>query len=48
MVHLDDTEKKQVEDLLTTIKDSELREEMGQFLQKQMRLLKSNAKNQRL
>ena len=43
MVKLDDKEKKQVEDLLSAVKDTELRDEMEKFLQKQMRLLKAGA-----
>jgi len=43
MVQLDDNEKKQVEDLLSAVKDTELKEEMEKFLQKQMRLLKAGA-----
>ena len=45
MVKLDDKEKKQVEDLLSAVKDTELRDEMEKFLQKQMRLLKAGAVN---
>jgi hypothetical protein len=32
-----------VEDLLSAVKDTELRDEMEKFLQKQMRLLKAGA-----
>ncbi|MGW8313515.1 MAG: DciA family protein [Desulfuromonadales bacterium] len=45
MVHLDDSEKLQVQGLLTRIDDPELREEMEKFLQKQLRLLKAEAGN---
>lgn len=45
MVQLDEHEKQQVGDLLTTIADPELRQEMEQFLLKQTRLLKSRAKD---
>lgn len=41
MVQLDDCEKQQINGLLTTLEDPELREEMGRYLQKQMRLLKA-------
>lgn len=41
MVQLDESEKKQVEDLLTAIEDPELHDEMERFLLKQMRLLKA-------
>lgn len=41
MVQLDDSEKQEVEELLVTIEDPELRDEMKKFLQKQMRLLKA-------
>ncbi len=43
MVQLDETEKKQVEDLLSAVENTELRDEMEKFLQKQMRLLKAGA-----
>jgi hypothetical protein len=43
MVELDESEKQQIDRLLTSIADPELREEMEKFLQKQMRLLKSGA-----
>lgn len=43
MVQLDESEKKQVEDLLTAIEDPELHDEMERFLLKQMRLLKAEA-----
>ncbi len=42
-VELDDGEKEQIDGLLTTIKDADLREEMEKFLVKQMRLLKAGA-----
>jgi hypothetical protein len=45
MVHLDEVEKQQVERLLTGISDPELRMEMEMFLQKQLRLLKAEARN---
>ena len=41
MVELDESEKLQIDGLLTSIADPELREEMEKFLQKQMRLLKA-------
>lgn len=41
LVQLDDSEKKQVEELLTAIEDPELHDEMERFLLKQMRLLKA-------
>jgi hypothetical protein len=41
MVQLDSKEKQQVADLLSAVQDSELKEEMEKFLQKQMRLLKA-------
>ncbi len=41
MVQLDDSEKKQVAELLTAIEDPELHDEMEKFLLKQMRLLKA-------
>jgi len=44
MVQLDESEKKQVEELLTAIEDPELHDEMERFLLKQMRLLKAEAK----
>ena len=44
MVQLDETEKKQVEDLLSAVENTELRDEMEKFLQKQMRLLKAGEK----
>ena len=43
MVQLDESEKQQVEELLVSIEDAELREEMQKFLIKQMRLLKAEA-----
>jgi hypothetical protein len=41
MVQLDSKEKKQVADLLSAVEDTELKDEMEKFLQKQMRLLKA-------
>ena len=45
MVQLDESEKQQVEDLLTAIEDPELHDEMEKFLLKQMRLLKAEAED---
>ena len=41
MVQLDSNEKQQVQDLLSAVQDTELKDEMEKFLQKQMRLLKA-------
>ena len=41
MVQLDSKEKQQVEDLLSAVQDTALKDEMEKFLQKQMRLLKA-------
>lgn len=45
MVQLDESEKQQVEELLTAIEDPELHDEMEKFLLKQMRLLKAEAED---
>ncbi|MEJ2470866.1 MAG: DUF721 domain-containing protein [Desulfuromonadales bacterium] len=44
-VRLDEQEKRQVTELISTIDDPELRVEMENFLQKQMRLIKAAADN---
>lgn len=41
MVQLDSKEKQQVQDLLSAVQDTELKNEMEKFLQKQLRLLKA-------
>ena len=46
MVQLEESEKQQIEGLLTAIEDPELRDEMEKFLQKQTRLLKAGALDQ--
>lgn len=41
MVQLDSNEKQQIEDLLSAVQNTELKDEMEKFLKKQMRLLKA-------